>query len=144
VGEVPASLILVREKVKTGAQASVVEQVDDHSVTWIFVEAMVPRMSTSEKALSTQGFWSTRAPVLKSWRLQSVHHSSYEGRLCQYLLSASHGTWDKCGVSLCLAFVLSGDQWTATDVKTDDPADAPAIGVYRFTKETGATLIATP
>ena len=43
-----------------------------------------------------------------------------------------------------LAFALSGDQWSVTDVKTDDPPDAPAIGVFRFPKETWQRLICVP
>jgi hypothetical protein len=43
-----------------------------------------------------------------------------------------------------LAFALSGDQWSDTDVKTDDPPDAPAFGVFRFPKQTWQDLISEP
>ncbi|MFX8813043.1 hypothetical protein ABTM61_19140, partial [Acinetobacter baumannii] len=43
-----------------------------------------------------------------------------------------------------LAFVQSGAQWSETSVKTNDPADATALGAYGFTKEAWAKFLALP
>ena len=43
-----------------------------------------------------------------------------------------------------LAFAQSGDKWTATHVKTNDPAGAAALGVFRFTQATWDALRVLP
>ncbi|MGX1166812.1 hypothetical protein AB7M16_003078 [Bradyrhizobium sp. USDA 372] len=144
VGEVPL-LIFGGEKVKTGAQASVVEQVDDHSVTWIFVEAMGPPDVDKRKGFVNARFLvdeGAGVEVVEAFNPFTTQVSREDFASICYQQATALGT--NVAYLYALAFVLSGDQWTATDVKTDDPADAPAIGVYRFTKETWATLIATP
>lgn len=133
------------EKVNTGARDSVTEQVGDHSITWVFVEATQPPAPDKRKGFVNDKFLvdeATDVPVVVVFNPFSTQVNREEFASTCYLQATANVT--NVAYLYALAFVSSGDQWTETDVKTDDPPDAPAVGAYRFTKATWATLIATP
>jgi hypothetical protein len=137
--------VFAGEKVKTGAKDSATEQVDGQSITWVFVEAMGPPDVDKRKGFVNGAFLvdeATEVPVVGPFNPFSTHVDREEFASTCYLEATENGT--NVAYLYALAFVLSGDQWTATDVKTDDPPDAPAVGAYRFTKAIWATLISTP
>jgi hypothetical protein len=133
------------EPVKTGGKDSVTEQVGDHSVTWVFVEATKPPDVANRKGFVNNKFLvdeATDVPVVVAFNPFSTHVDREDFATTCYLQATENST--NTAYLYALAFVLSGDQWSATEVKTDDAPEAPAVGVYRFTKEAWASLISEP
>lgn len=133
------------EKVKTGAKDSVAEQVGDNLIHWVFVEAMSGANVDKRKGFVDDNFLvadGTGVPVVESFSPFPTQVDKEDFASTCYLQAELNGT--NPAYLYALAFVLSGDQWSDTDVKTSDPPDAPAIGVYRFTKEVWQSLISEP
>ena len=133
------------EKVKTGARDSATEQVGDNRITWVFVEAMSGANLDKRKGFVDDKFLvadATGVPIVESFSPFPAQVDKEDFASTCYLQAALNGT--NPAYLYALAFVLSGDQWSADDVKTNDPPDAPAFGVYRFTKETWQSLISEP
>ncbi|MGY4511591.1 hypothetical protein [Bradyrhizobium sp. USDA 3650] len=133
------------EKVKTGAKDSVTEQVGDNLIHWVFVEATSGADLDQRKGFVDDTFLVPEAadvPVVVSFSPFPAQVDREDFATTCYLQAALNAT--NPAYLYALAFVLSGDQWSATDVLTNDPPNAPAIGVYRFTKDAWQSLIATP
>ncbi|MGT2438302.1 hypothetical protein ACU4GH_23785 [Bradyrhizobium betae] len=133
------------EKVKTGTKDSATEQVGDNLIHWVFVEAMTGANLDKRKGFVDDNFLvveATDVPVILGFTPFPTEVDREDFATTCYLQAALNAT--NPAYLYALAFVLSGDQWSATDVKTNDPPDAPAVGVYRFPKDTWQSLIATP
>jgi hypothetical protein len=133
------------EKVKTGAKDSAIEQVGDNLIHWVFVEAMSGADVDERKGFVDDNFLvaeATDVPVVESFSPFPTQVDKEDFASTCYLQATLNGT--NPAYLYALAFVLSGDQWSATDVKTNDPFDAAAFGVYRFTKEAWQSLISEP
>jgi hypothetical protein len=138
-------LVLANEVVNTGAKPSQDEVLPDRTITWVFVEATGGQLQDLRKGFLSNG---NLGPVGDSVPTTEVFQFFHEqvgredfGNTCY---SQANLNDTNPAYLYALAFALSGEQWSATDVKTDDPADAPAFGVYRFTKETWQRLISEP
>jgi hypothetical protein len=133
------------EKVKTGAKVSAVEQVGDNLIHWVFVEAMSGADVDKRKGFVDDNFLvaeATDVPVVESFNPFPTQVDKEDFASTCYLQATLNGT--NPAYLYALAFVLSGDQWSPTDVETNDPPDAPAFGVFRFTQETWQQLISEP
>jgi hypothetical protein len=133
------------EKVNTGAKESATEQVGDNLVHWVFVEATSGSNVDKRKGFVDDNFLvadGTGIPVVEPFNPFPTHVDREDFASTCYLQAALNGT--NPAYLYALAFVLSGDQWSDTDVQTNDPAGAAAIGVYRFTPEAWQSLISEP
>jgi hypothetical protein len=133
------------EKVKTGAKDSAVEQVGDNLIHWVFVEATSGADVDKRKGFVDDNFLATAAtdvPVVESFNPFPTQVNREDFASTCYLQATLNGT--NPAYLYALAFALSGDQWSDSDVKTDDPADAAAFGVFRFPTETWQSLISEP
>jgi hypothetical protein len=133
------------ETVKTGAKDSATEQVGDNKITWVFVEATSGADVDKRKGFVDDNFLvavATDVPVVESFNPFSTHVDKEDFANTCYLQATLNGT--NPAYLYALAFALSGDQWSDTDVKTDDPPGAPAFGVFRFSIETWQRLISEP
>jgi hypothetical protein len=133
------------EKVKIGAKPSATEQVGDNQITWIFVEATSGADVDKRKGFVDDTFLvaeATDVPVVESFIPFPTQVNREDFATTCYLQAALNGT--NPAYLYALAFALSGDQWSDSDVKTDDAADAPAFGVFRFPTQTWQRLISEP
>lgn len=133
------------EKVKTGAKPSAVEQVGDNLIHWVFVEATSGANVEQRKGFVDDRFLVPEVadvPVVVSVSPFPEQVDREDFATTCYLQASLNGT--NPAYLYALAFALSGDQWSATNVKTDDPPNAPAVGVYRFPTHTWTRLTATP
>jgi hypothetical protein len=133
------------EIVKAGGKPSQDEILEDRKITWVFVEATDGLFADLRKGFISQGaLVSTETPVeispgFKPFAEQVEKESFANACYMQAILSETNPAY-----LYALAFALSGDQWSATDVRTSDPADATAIGAFRFAKETWQSLLSEP
>jgi hypothetical protein len=137
--------VLAGEKVNVGAKPDVDETVDGKPFKWVFVEATEGQQVEKRKGFVSDKFLGPAdSIVLISDGLLpfSTEVNKEDFANTCYLQATLNGT--NPAYLYALAFALSGNQWSATDVKTNDPANAPAFGVFRFPKETWQLLISQP
>src|SRR5262249_12532061 len=129
--------VFAGDKVNTGAKDSVQETVDGREITWVFVEAL-----SGENADKKKGFVSAKFLVAEGTAVPmspgflpfstAVEKSKFaEACYVQAVLSKTNPAY-----LYALAFALSGDKWSPTQVQTGDTA-----GVFRFPKETWQSLL---
>jgi hypothetical protein len=137
--------VLAGEKVRVGAKPDVDETVDGRSFRWVFVEATDGQQIEKRKGFVSNEFLGpdeSVVPVSDGFEPFSAQVSREEFATTCYLQAILNET--NPAYLYALAFTLSGDQWSATDVKTNDAADALAFGVFHFTTETWERLISEP
>jgi hypothetical protein len=137
--------VLAGEKVKVGAKPDVDETVDSRSFKWVFAEATAGQQVEKRKGFVSDEFLgpdATAVPVSGDFEPFSTQVNKEDFANTCYLQAVLNGT--NPAYLYALAFALSGDQWSDSDVRTDDPAGAPAFGVFRFPKETWQHLISEP
>jgi hypothetical protein len=143
--------VLAGEQVNVGAKPDVDETVDGgRSFKWVFAEAIAGQQRegfVSDEFLGPDGTAAvepdgTAVPVSGGFEpfATQVHKEDF-ANTC-YLQAELNGT--NAAYLYALAFALSGNQWSPSDVMTNDPANAPAFGVFRFPKETWQHLISEP
>jgi hypothetical protein len=137
--------VLAGELVNVGAKPDVDETVDGRSFKWIFVEATGGQQVEKRKGFLSSEFLGPEdsvVPVSDGFQPFSPQVNKEDFANTCYWQATSNGT--NPAYLYALAFALSGSQWSSSDVKTDDPADALAFGVFRFPKETWQHLISEP
>ncbi|MGY4255284.1 hypothetical protein ACVI1L_002352 [Bradyrhizobium sp. USDA 4516] len=137
--------VLFGEQVNVGAKPDVDETVDGRSFKWVFAEATAGQQVEKRKGFVSDEFLGpdgTAIPVSGGFEPFATQVNKEDFASTCYLQAALNVT--NPAYLYALAFALSGDQWSASDVKTDDPVDAPAVGVFRFPKETWQRLISEP
>ena len=133
------------EVVNTGAKPSQDEVLPDRTITWVFVEATGGPLPNLRKGFLSIGNLRPVETFVPTGEVFQVFHEQVDKEsftntcYLQAMLTKTNPAY-----LYALAFALSGDQWSATDVKTDDPPDAPAFGVFRFPKETWQRLLSEP
>jgi hypothetical protein len=134
------------EIVKVGGNPSKDEILaSGRKVTWVFVEATNGLFADLRKGyVHDTDLVSTQTTVEESPGFQAFHEQVDKVSFANacYLQATLNRT--NPAYLYALAFALSGDQWSATQVKTDDPPDAVAVGVFRFTKEAWQFVLAEP
>jgi hypothetical protein len=133
------------EVVNTGTKPSQDEVLPERTITWVFVEATGGQFQDLRKGfLSSGNLVATETSVPRGEVAQifpeQVDREDFASTCyLQAMLNETNPAY-----LYALAFALSGDQWSATEVKTNDPADAPAFGAFRFPKETWQLLLSEP
>jgi hypothetical protein len=132
--------VLAGTKVKTGAKDSVKETVDGREITWVFVEAIEGDNADKKKGFVSDKFLvaeGTAVPMSEGFQpFSTTVEKSVFAEAC-YVQAALNKT--NPAYLYALAFALSGNKWSATQVQTSDPA-----GVFRFPKETWQSLLSEP
>ncbi|MEZ2146956.1 hypothetical protein AAE026_32465 [Bradyrhizobium sp. DN5] len=126
----------IGETVNVGAKPDVDETVDGRALKWIFVEATTGQQIDKRKGFVLDEFLApadTDVPTSDGFEPFSTQVNREDYANTCYLQAALNGT--NPAYLYALAFASSGDQWSATVVKTDDPPGALAFGVYRFSKK---------
>jgi hypothetical protein len=137
--------VLAGELVNVGAKPDVDETVDGRSFKWVFVEATEGEQVEKRKGFVSNEFLGPEesvVPVSDGFQPFSTQVNKEDFANTCYLQATLNGA--NPAYLYALAFALSGSQWSNSDVKTDDPADALAFGVFRFPKETWQHLISEP
>ena len=137
--------VLEGEKVKVGAKPDVDQTVDERPFKWVFVEATEGQQVEKRKGFISNEFLGPEdslVPVSPGFEPFSTEVNKEDFATTCYLQALLNGT--NPAYLYALAFALSGDQWSDTDVKTNDAADAPTFGVFRFPNETWQHLISAP
>ena len=137
--------VLAGELVNVSAKPDVDETVDGRSFKWVFVEATEGEQVEKRKGFVSNEFLGPEeslVPVSDGFQPFSTQVNKEDFANTCYLQATLNGT--NPAYLYALAFALSGSQWSNSDVKTDDPADALAFGVFRFPKETWQHLISEP
>ena len=132
--------VFAGDKVKTGAKDSVQETVDGREITWVFVEAIDGDNADKKKGFVSDKFLvaeGTAVPMSAGFQPFSPAVDKAAFAQACYLQAALNKT--NPAYLYALAFALSGDKWSSTQVQTGDPA-----GVFRFSKETWQSLISEP
>jgi hypothetical protein len=134
--------VFAGEKVKTGAKATATETIGAATITWVFAEATggsdidKRKGFVDDKFLVAEG---TEVPPIEGFQpfpAQVEKAAFADACYVQAELNKTNPAY-----LYALAFAQSGSQWSATEVKTTDAADALAFGVCQFTKETWAALL---
>src|SRR5437588_4500801 len=133
------------EIVNTGTKPSQDEVLPNRTITWVFVEATAGQFKdlrngfiSSGNLLATGTSVST-GEVFEPFQEEVDRDAFAVTCYFQATLNETNSAY-----LYALAFALSGDQWSDTAVKTNDPAGAPALGAFRFTAETWKRLISEP
>src|SRR5262245_36521975 len=133
--------IFAGDKVKTGAKDSVKETLDGgREITWVFVEAIDGENADKKKGFISDKFLvaeGTPVPVSGGFQpFSATVEKTVFAEACylQATLSKTNPAY-----LYALAFALSGDKWSPTQVQTSDPG-----GVFRFSKETWQSLLSDP
>jgi spore germination cell wall hydrolase CwlJ-like protein len=134
--------VFAGEKVKTGAKDPVAETVNDTQITWTFVEAVSGDDVDQRKGFVSGGaLVDEGADVAQSGGFQPFPASVSKAEFADACYVQAELQSTNPAYLFALAFVQSGNQWGADEVKTADAADAPAVGVYQFTGDTWAALL---
>jgi hypothetical protein len=134
--------VFAGETVKTGAQESVTEQLDDLTVKWIFVEAIAGLNADKRKGfvddrfLVAEGAATPEILGVPPFPTELTKEDFVDACVVQAALFQTNPAY-----LYALAYALSGKQWSETQVRTSDPANAEAVGVFRFPKETWSSLL---
>jgi len=137
--------VMANEKVKVGAKPDVDETVGERSFKWVFVEATDGQQIEKRKGFVSNdclGPEESVVPESDGFEPFSPQVDKEEFANTCYLQANLNET--NPAYLYALAFALSGDQWSATDVKTNDAGDAQAFGVFRFPTETWQRLLSEP
>jgi hypothetical protein len=128
------------EKVKTGTKPLQDEVLENRTITWVWVEATEgPFVDLRKGYVSAGALVSVDTPVESPEKYQpfpeQVEKESFaETCYLQAMLNQTNPAY-----LYALAWALSGDQWSETHVKTNDPA-----GVFRFPQEMWQSLLSEP
>ena len=134
--------VIVGEKVKTGAKPDVDEATGGRTFKWVFVEAIGGSNPGKRKGFISNEFLVaeetsvTEPDVFEPFPATVEKAVFADACVMQAELNATNPAY-----LYALAFVQSGAQWSATEVKTSDPAGAASIGVYQFTNQTWEELL---
>jgi spore germination cell wall hydrolase CwlJ-like protein len=137
--------IFAGQKVDTGAKDPVTEMIGGNPVTWVFVSA-----KDGVDANAKKGFVAARdlvdegVEVLTSGGYVPFPKEVEKAAFADACFVHAELNRTNPAYLYALAFVQSGDRWSETSVKTDDPADAVALGAYRFTREAWTKFLALP
>ncbi|MBR0810254.1 DUF2272 domain-containing protein [Bradyrhizobium diazoefficiens] len=137
--------IFAGQKVDTGAKDPVTEMIGGNPVTWVFVSA-----KDGVDANAKKGFVVARdlvdegVEVLTSGGYVPFPKEVEKAAFADACFVHAELNRTNPAYLYALAFVQSGDRWSETSVKTDDPADAVALGAYRFTREAWTKFLALP
>src|SRR5262249_9401642 len=133
------------ETVNVGAKPDVDETVDGRALKWIFVEATTGQQVDKRKGFVLDEFLApedTDVPASDGFVPFSPQVNREDFANTCYLQAALNGT--NPAYLYASAFALSGDQWRDNIVKTDDPAGALALGIYRFTEDAWQKQVLQP
>jgi spore germination cell wall hydrolase CwlJ-like protein len=136
--------VFAGEKVKTGAQDAVVETIDGNLITWVFVEAIEDNPDKRKGFVSAGALVPEGTDVAKSGGLKPFPAHVEKAEFADSCYVQAELSKTNPAYLYALAFVQSGQNWSDTEVKIDDPADALAFGVFQFTKDTWAKLLQLP
>ena len=137
------SQVYAGERVIVGGKPGSDETVNGRSFTWVFVEAIAGPQSETRKGFvlaELLGPGDVEVPSPGAFEPFSTRKTREDFAETCYFQATRNGT--NPAYLYALAFALSGDQWSATEVKTNDPRDAPAFGVFRFPTDTWQILLA--
>ena len=144
IGEFEGEFLEVQEgeKVMTGNKPDVDEIVEGETFKWIFVEAIDGQNVDRRKGYVPDTVLDREdAAIEMPGAFQAfpaeVEKEEFAGA-CYVQAELSH---TNPAYLYALAFALSGEQWSDTQVKTNDPPSALAFGVYQFPKPTWAALL---
>lgn len=134
--------VFAGEKVKTGMQDAITEQVGNEKFTWVFVEAIEgPNVDMRKGFVDGDFLVREDGPTLPfepkddDMLPQELTRMEFANSCFLYALQFETNP----AYLYALAYALSGSQWTETHVKTSDPG-----GVFRFSVETWERLRAEP
>ncbi len=133
------------EKVNTGAKPAQDEVFEGGKITWVFVEATdglfvdLRKGFVSDSVLVSMDVPVDQSPGFQAFLEQVDRRSFANACYLQAILSKTNPAY-----LYALAFALSGDQWSTTQVMTKDAAGADALGVFRFPKATWQSLLSEP
>jgi hypothetical protein len=134
--------VLAGETVNTGAKPDVEEVTGGRTLKWVFVEAIGGNDPGKRKGFVSSEFLVAEEVVVPEPGIfepfpPSVEKAAFaDACVMQAEFNATNPAY-----LYALGFVQSGDQWSATEVKTSDPAGAASIGVYQFTPQTWEDLL---
>jgi hypothetical protein len=134
--------VIAGEKVKTGTKPDVDEVAGERTFKWVFVEAIGGSNPGKRKGFVSSEFLVAEENevlepgVFEPFRAIVEKAVFADACVMQAELNAVNPAY-----LYALAFVQSGTQWSATEVKTSDPDGADAIGVYQFTKQVWEDLL---
>jgi hypothetical protein len=134
--------VIAGEKVKTGNKPDVDEATDGRTFKWVFVEAVGGNNPDKRKGFVSDAFLVAEnadvpTPGVFDPFPASVEKTAFaDACVMQAELNAVNPAY-----LFALAFVQSGSQWSDTEVKTNDPANAATIGAYQFTPQTWQDLL---
>ena len=134
--------VIVGERVKTGNKPDVDEATTGKTFKWVFVEATQGNDPEKRKGFISNEFLvadETNVPepgVFEPFALSVEKAVFADACVMQAVLNAVNPAY-----LYALAFVQSGTQWSATEVKTSDAAGAASSGVYQFTQQTWDDLL---
>lgn len=134
--------IVKGEKVKTGNKVDVPETVGGETFKWIFVEAIDGAHVDKRKgyvpdaALDREDAAIEMPGAFQPFPAEVEKEAFADACYVQAELSETNPAY-----LYALAFAQSGGQWSATHVETNHAANAPAVGVFGFSKDTWATLL---
>jgi hypothetical protein len=133
------------EVVNTGAKPSKDEVLPDRTITWVFVEATGGQFQNLRKGFISNGNLGPAEESVPSGEVfQFFHEQVGREDFANTCYVQANLNETNPAYLYALAFALSGDQWSATDVKSNDAADAAAFGVFRFPKEMWQLLLSEP
>jgi muramidase (phage lysozyme) len=134
--------VIVGEKVTTGTKPDVDEEANGRTFKWVFVEAIGGNDPEKRKGFVSNEFLAAEGddipePAVAEPFAPNVEKAAFaDACVMQAELNATNPAY-----LYALAFVQSGAQWSPTEVKSTDPADAASIGVYQFTSQTWQELL---
>jgi len=132
--------VLAGETVKIDAKPSQNEEVGDGTITWVFVEATADPSKDLRKGYVAEGdLVLTDTPVPMSLGFQPFFEQVDKERFANACCLQAESNKANPAYLYAVAFALSGNKWSSTQVQTTDPA-----GVFRFPKETWQSLLSEP
>jgi spore germination cell wall hydrolase CwlJ-like protein len=148
-GDGGGSLQVIRgEKVKTGAKLEVDEldpNVEGKTIKWVFVEAVdgqhieKRKGFVSDEMLAPENEDIDQPAGFQPFVAQVERAVFADACYVQAELNKTNPAY-----LYALAFTQSGDDWDDIHVKTNDPGDALAFGVFQFPKDTWELLLKLP
>jgi hypothetical protein len=137
--------VFAGEKVRTGAKEAITEHVDKQSINWVFVEATAGLNADNRKGFVDDKFLAAEGettPEIKDADPFPVELTKEDFADACFVQAGQFET--NPAYLYALGYALSGDQWTATSVRTNDAAGATGVGVFRFAAETWQLVLADP
>jgi hypothetical protein len=137
--------VLAGEKVKAGANPEIKEELGSRTITWVWVEATGGQFVGQRKgyvssgALGPENTQVEMSPGFQRFAEKVGIGDFADACYVQAILSATNPAY-----LFALAWAQSGNQWSLTDVQTNDTEEASAIGVFQFTRVTWEMLLSDP